>query len=177
MIFGINTTSDISKLLYVISRAVRRVKFVTILNITSGLYAKDHVQIMLLFVYTTTRKRLEIFTCRYLKLSWNITALSQLNCSNFSCSSIKSEIFLKQYLVHMHVDKTNWKKQFSGAVLSHDPQWETNYKLKKSSSALIILIWTAKCEKSCKLQKIVRNLLDKLPIENCARMKWSSRNY
>ena len=32
VIFGINTTSDISKLLYVISRAVRRVKFVTILK-------------------------------------------------------------------------------------------------------------------------------------------------
>ena len=32
MIFGINTASDISKLLYVISRAVRRVKFETILK-------------------------------------------------------------------------------------------------------------------------------------------------
>ena len=32
MIFGINTTSDISKLLYVISQAVRRVKFGTILK-------------------------------------------------------------------------------------------------------------------------------------------------
>ena len=32
MIFGINTTSDISKLFYVISRAVRRVKFETILK-------------------------------------------------------------------------------------------------------------------------------------------------
>ena len=32
MIFGIHTTSDISKLLYVISRAVRRVKFETILK-------------------------------------------------------------------------------------------------------------------------------------------------
>ena len=32
VIFGINTTSDISKLLYVISRAVRRVKFGTILK-------------------------------------------------------------------------------------------------------------------------------------------------
>ena len=32
MIFGINTTSDISKLLYVISRALRRVKFETILK-------------------------------------------------------------------------------------------------------------------------------------------------
>ena len=32
VIFGINTTSDISKLLYVISRASRRVKFETILK-------------------------------------------------------------------------------------------------------------------------------------------------
>ena len=32
VIFGINTTSDISKLLYVISRAVRGVKFETILK-------------------------------------------------------------------------------------------------------------------------------------------------
>ena len=43
---------------------------------------------MLLFVYTTTSKRFVIFTCRYFKLSWNTTALSQLNCRNFSCSSI-----------------------------------------------------------------------------------------
>ena len=43
---------------------------------------------MLLFVYTTTYKRFVIFTCRYLKWSWNITALSQSNCRNFSCSSI-----------------------------------------------------------------------------------------
>ena len=34
LIFGINTTSYISKLLYVISRAVRRVKFEAIYNIT-----------------------------------------------------------------------------------------------------------------------------------------------
>ena len=32
MIFGINTTSDISKLLYVISRAVRRLKYETVLE-------------------------------------------------------------------------------------------------------------------------------------------------
>ena len=38
-------------------------------HITSGIYAKYHVQIMLLFVYTTTRKRFVIFTCRYFKLS------------------------------------------------------------------------------------------------------------
>ena len=40
VIFGINTTSDISKLLYVISRAVRRVTFETIWNITSGIYTQ-----------------------------------------------------------------------------------------------------------------------------------------
>ena len=43
---------------------------------------------MLLFVYTTTRKRFVIFTSRYFKLSRNNTALSQSNCRNFSCSSI-----------------------------------------------------------------------------------------
>ena len=32
VIFGINTPSDISKLLYIISQAVRRVKFETILK-------------------------------------------------------------------------------------------------------------------------------------------------
>ena len=30
-----------------------------------------------------------IFTCRYFKLSWNTSALSQSNCRNFSGSSIK----------------------------------------------------------------------------------------
>ena len=79
-----NTTSDISKLLYVISRPVRRVKFETIL--------KYHLQIVLLIVYTTTRRRFLIFTCRYFKLSWNTTALSQSNCRNFSCSSIICDI-------------------------------------------------------------------------------------
>lgn len=38
--FGINTTSDISKLLYVIPRAVRR-----------GIYARYRIKVMLLFVY------------------------------------------------------------------------------------------------------------------------------
>ena len=88
MIFGINTTSDISKLLYEISWAVRRVKFETILKYHERYFCQITRQIMLLFVYTTTRKRFVIFTCRYFKLSWNTTALSQSNCRNFSCSSI-----------------------------------------------------------------------------------------
>ena len=44
-------------------------------SITSGICAKYHVQIMLLFVYTTTRERFVIFTYRHFKLSWNTTAL------------------------------------------------------------------------------------------------------
>ena len=99
MIFGINTRCDISKLLYVISQAIRRVKFETIFwNITSGIYAIYHVQIMLLIVYTTTCRRYVIFTCRYFKLRWNTTSLSQSNCRNFSCSSIRSKIHLLHFL-------------------------------------------------------------------------------
>ena len=43
-----------------------------------------------LFVHTTTRKRLVIFTCRYFKKAENTytTALDQSNCRNFSCRSI-----------------------------------------------------------------------------------------
>ena len=68
-------------------------------NITSGIYAKCHAQIMLLFVYTTTRKSFVIFTCRYFKLSWNTTALSQSNYRNFSCSSIIQEILSARSLM------------------------------------------------------------------------------
>ena len=90
LIFGINNTSDISKFLDLISRAIRRVKFETILKYHEWYLCQISIQIMLLFVYTTTRKRFVIFTCRYFKLSWNTTALSQLNCRNFSCSGIAS---------------------------------------------------------------------------------------
>ena len=43
-------------------------------------------------LYTTTRKKFVIFTYRYFKLSWNIAALSQSNCRNFSYSSITMRI-------------------------------------------------------------------------------------
>ena len=62
-LFGTNTKSDILKLLYVYT------------YITSGIYAKYHVQIMQLFVYATTRKGFVIFACRYFKLSWHTTAV------------------------------------------------------------------------------------------------------
>ena len=88
MIFGLNTTSDISKLLYVISRAVRRVKFETILKYQEWYLCQisgtNHAIICLYY----SPKRSVIFTCRHFKLSWNTTALNQSNCRNFSCSSI-----------------------------------------------------------------------------------------
>ena len=67
--------------------------FISIGNsmICSGIYAKYHLQ-MLLIIYTTNLRRFVIFTCRYFKLSWNTTALSQSNCRNFSCSSINKAI-------------------------------------------------------------------------------------
>ena len=97
---GINTNGDISKLLYVIWALINIEIVIRNLrqfwNITSVIYAKYHVQIMLLFVYTTTRKRFVIFTCSYFKLSWNTTALSRSNWRNFSCSRITTEIFHKR---------------------------------------------------------------------------------
>ena len=89
MIFGIITMSDILKLLYVIWRAVRRVKFETILKCPEWYLSKtsrtNHA-IICLYYYP---KRFVIFTCTYFKLSWNTTALSQSNCRNFSCSTVE----------------------------------------------------------------------------------------
>ena len=59
---------------------------------------------MLLFVYTTTLKRFVIFTCRYFKLSWYTTVLSQSKCGNFSFSSINNEITV------MVIVLTAWKQ-------------------------------------------------------------------
>ena len=73
MINGINTTSDISKLLYVSSRAVRRVKFETI------------IISRVVFIPNITYK-----SCYYLFILLP-TKLSQSNCINFSCSSITSK--------------------------------------------------------------------------------------
>ena len=84
----IRSERHISKLLYVVKGSWNLRQF---WNITSGIYANCHVQIMLLFVYTSTHKRFVIFTCRYFKLRWNNTALSQSYCRNFSCSSISMD--------------------------------------------------------------------------------------
>ena len=54
VIFGINTTSDISKLFYIISRAIRRVKFEAILKYHKWYLCQVSHKFMLLIVYTTT---------------------------------------------------------------------------------------------------------------------------
>ena len=68
-LFGINTMSDISKLLYVISRAVRRVKLETILKYHDWYLCQISRINHAIFFYTTTRKKVVIFTYRYFKLS------------------------------------------------------------------------------------------------------------
>ena len=88
VIFGINTTSDISKLLCIISRAARWVKLETIFKYHGWyLWQISHTNPAII-CYTTTNKRFVIFTCWYFKLSWNITALSPSNCRNFSYSTM-----------------------------------------------------------------------------------------
>ena len=92
MIFGINTTSDISKLLYIIARAIRRVKFETILKYHEGYLcqiSRTNHTITCLYYYP---QKVCNFTFRYFKLSGNTTALSQSNCRNVSRSSIKAKI-------------------------------------------------------------------------------------
>ena len=90
--------SHISKLLNIISRAVRRVKFETILKYHKWYLcqiSRTNHAIICLYYYP---QKVVIFTCRYFKLSWNTTALSQSNCRNFSCSSIK-HYFNKHFTV------------------------------------------------------------------------------
>ena len=103
-------------------------------NIKSGIYAKYHVQIMLLFVYTTTHKRFVIFTRRYFKLSWNTTALIQSNCRNFSCSSINVLIRAVDANKLLHLQRKNnywiWLWSFSDLSLM--------------SATAILLVWLTK---------------------------------
>ena len=79
-----------NKLLYVISLAVRWVKFET-KNISKChvwyLCQKSRTNHTIICLYYYPQK-VVIFSCRYFKLSWNTTALSQSNSRNFSWSSI-----------------------------------------------------------------------------------------
>ena len=73
---------------------------------------------MLLFVYTTTRQRLTfvIFTCRYFRLSWNTTALSQSNCRNFSCSSIIKVIQIQDSTCGLRIPGSGFRILFQENV-------------------------------------------------------------
>ena len=82
-------------------------------NITSGIYAKYHVQIMLLFVYTTTHKRFVIFTSRYFKLSWNTTALS-LSSISAEIRTVDSQSDFEDFVIVIINERIWWKiKTFS----------------------------------------------------------------
>ena len=86
VIFGINTTNDISKLLYVISEIWDNFEIILKYHewYLCQIWRTNHA-IICWYYYP---QRFVNFTSRYFKLSWNTTALSQSNCRNFSCSSI-----------------------------------------------------------------------------------------
>ena len=92
MIFGINTTSDISKLLYLIARAVRRVKFETILKFHEGYWCQlsgtNHAIICL---YYYPRKVCD-FHMWVFQINLKYYCSKPTNCRNFSCSSINADI-------------------------------------------------------------------------------------
>ena len=94
VIFGINTTSDISKLLQVIWDNFEISQVVFMPNIT---YKSCY------YLFILLPQKVWIFTCRYFKLSWNTTALSQSNCRNFSCSSI-TKVMVEVCYLSLHLD-------------------------------------------------------------------------
>ena len=80
-------------MLYLLSEAIRWVKFETVLKYHSRYLHVRHVSrtnpaFICLYYYP---QRFVILTCRYFKSSWKTTALSQSNSKNFSCSSINIE--------------------------------------------------------------------------------------
>ena len=74
MIFGINTRSDILKLLYVIF---------------DGIYAKYHVQIMLLFVHTTTRRRFYNFHTKVFQIKLKYQCSKPIKLQKFLMQQYK----------------------------------------------------------------------------------------
>ena len=96
---------------------------------------------MLLVVYTTTRKRFVIFTCRYFKLSWNTTALSQSNCRNFSCGSINPTI----PNIHIQILQTDLQ------TFPLEISWENLLKDQSIFSSMITLIILVTFSRDCVL--------------------------
>ena len=115
------------KIANVVSRAVRGEKFETILTLHES-YAKYLIQIML-FVYTTTRKRFLIAqSFGYFKSSWITTALSQSNWRKFSCSSVRGCFPPRKMSLLMAVLKT--------VRVPHNSHWLQPTLLKNLKTAL-----------------------------------------
>ena len=101
---------SISKVLYVLHEPLGKWNLRQFRNITSGIQCQISLQIMLLFVYTITRKGFVISTCRYFKWRWNTTALSQSNWKNFSCSDLNREtILLVTYRSLTRLARRSWR--------------------------------------------------------------------
>ena len=83
MIFGINTTSDISKFLYLISRAVRWVKFETILKYQISRTNPPIIICLYYYPQTVSNFHMKAFQ---IKLKYHSS--KPIKCRNFSCSSI-----------------------------------------------------------------------------------------
>ena len=122
---------DISKLLHVISRAVRRVKFETILKYYKRYLCQISCTNHAIICYTTTYERFVIFTWRYFKLSWNTTALSQSNCRNFSGSiiMIPKRWLLTLIFACLCFTKSLLIKNNNIVLLMEDREWEQQWRI------------------------------------------------
>ena len=72
MIFGLNTTSDIPKLLYIISRAVRQVKCGTILKYHKWDLCQMSLQMMLLPMQIGPASSVSTSNKVFLNLQWPV---------------------------------------------------------------------------------------------------------
>ena len=89
----------------------------------------------------TTHKRFVIFKCRYFKLSWNTTALSQSNCRNFSCGSIRVRTHSKSWKEQRYFENLPNQIKKSNPLFRHVTPW-----------SIKVLVETCRLEKSKKLQ-------------------------
>ena len=102
VIFGINTTSKLSKLLHVISRAVWRVKFETILKYHKWYLcqiSRTNHALICLYNYLQTVCNFHMYVFQ-IKLKYH--GSKPIKLQNFSCSSVVA--------VKENDNKINWKK-------------------------------------------------------------------
>ena len=75
-----------------------------------------------------------IFTCRYFKLSWNTTALSQSDYRNFSCSSINAIILV--ILFDNLIDG-----MIIAVVIATEKQFQINYQNCNDHICILIFVF------------------------------------